>query len=55
MADKTYDAFGSKYPVGRAGEPIDIANAILFIASNQASFVTGTTFLVDGGHLAANV
>ena len=38
-----------KTPVGRLGQPIDVANAVLFLASEQASFVTGQTLVVDGG------
>jgi NAD(P)-dependent dehydrogenase (short-subunit alcohol dehydrogenase family) len=37
------------YLVGRWGQPIDIANAALFLASDEASFITGTTLVVDGG------
>jgi NAD(P)-dependent dehydrogenase (short-subunit alcohol dehydrogenase family) len=36
-------------PMGRFGEPDEIANAALFLASDESSFVTATTFLVDGG------
>lgn len=36
-------------PVARAGEPEDIANAVAFLASDAASFVNGTSLLVDGG------
>ena len=38
-----------KTPVGRLGQPIDVANAVLFLASEQASFITGHTLVVDGG------
>jgi NAD(P)-dependent dehydrogenase (short-subunit alcohol dehydrogenase family) len=37
------------YPIGRFGQPIDIANAAVFLASDESSFVTGTTLTVDGG------
>jgi 3-oxoacyl-[acyl-carrier protein] reductase len=36
-------------PLGRFGTPRDIANAALFLASDEASYITGTTILVDGG------
>jgi NAD(P)-dependent dehydrogenase (short-subunit alcohol dehydrogenase family) len=36
-------------PMGRFGEPEELANAALFLASDESSFVTATTFLVDGG------
>ena len=39
----------AKTPVGRAGQPEDIANAYLFLASDEASFINGVTLSVDGG------
>lgn len=37
------------YPLGRVGEPLDVANAILFLASDECSWITGSNFLADGG------
>jgi NAD(P)-dependent dehydrogenase (short-subunit alcohol dehydrogenase family) len=42
-------------PIGRFGEAIEIARAALFLVSDDASYVTGTEFLVDGGITAAYV
>ena len=39
-------------PIGRVAETIEIARAVLFLASDESSFVTGTTLLVDGGNTA---
>ena len=36
-------------PLGRVGMPEDVANAILFLVSDEASFVLGSEFVVDGG------
>ena len=40
------------HPIGRLGEPLEVASAILFLASEEASFVTGAILPVDGGYLA---
>ena len=36
-------------PVGRVGNPMDIANAVLFLASEKAGFITGENLCIDGG------
>ncbi len=40
------------HPIGRLGEPSEVAKAILFLASDDASFITGAVLPVDGGYLA---
>lgn len=45
------DAIGSALPLGRLGEPADIANAALFLASSMSSWMTGENIVVDGGAL----
>jgi 3-oxoacyl-[acyl-carrier protein] reductase len=42
-------AMEAAVPLGRLGTPRDIANAALFLASDEASYITGTTIIVDGG------
>lgn len=42
------------YPLGRVGEPEDIANAALFLASDESAWITGETLNVDGGLMAGS-
>jgi len=50
--DDVLAAVASSVPLGRIGTPQDIANACLFLLSDQASYITGTEIVVDGGVLA---
>ena len=47
--DKFKEIIVSKIPSGRLGEPEDIANAVLFLASNQSDYINGETLHVNGG------
>jgi 3-oxoacyl-[acyl-carrier protein] reductase len=49
MPEKIIDAMRSRTPLGRLGKPRDIANAYLFLASEDASYITGAVLRVDGG------
>ncbi|MGL5955566.1 MAG: beta-ketoacyl-ACP reductase [Brevinema sp.] len=49
LPEKVLDGMVSKTPLGRMGEPEDIAKAVLFLASDDASFITGQCLGVDGG------
>jgi NAD(P)-dependent dehydrogenase (short-subunit alcohol dehydrogenase family) len=40
------------HPIGRIGTPLEVANTVLFLSSDMASFVTGETLMVDGGYVA---
>ena len=46
---ETLKSVNAKIPLGRMAEPLEIARAILFLASDDASYITGTELLVDGG------
>ncbi len=47
--DQVSKAVGSTCPLGRVGQPVEVANCILFLASDEASFVTGETLEISGG------
>lgn len=42
----------ARHPIGRFGQPVEVAAAILFLASDEASFITGANLAVDGGYTA---
>ena len=49
LPDKVKEAMLAEIPLGRAGEPADVAKAALFLASDQAAYITGQVLKVDGG------
>lgn len=50
--DSQWDSWVDQYPLGRFGKPDEVAKAAVFLASDAASYVTGTTLVVDGGMTA---
>ena len=49
LPEKVIQAMEAQTPLGRMGEPEDIANTVLFLASDESSFITGQTIAVTGG------
>jgi 2-deoxy-D-gluconate 3-dehydrogenase len=49
--EKVLESFMARLPLGRMGEPDDVAKVVLFLASSAADYITGSLLLVDGGHL----
>lgn len=52
MGDRPEEVTVRMEPIGRLGTPEDIANAALFLASDESSFATGAPFIIDGGYVA---
>jgi len=48
-ADLVLERWGSAYPIGRVGQPIEIARLVVFLMSDEASFMTGASVVIDGG------
>ena len=51
LTEKMKEEFISRIPIGRIGNPEDIAYATVFLASDEASYITGQTIIVDGGRI----
>ena len=49
VPEKVRDAIISQIPVGRLGEASEIARCVIFLASEQAGFITGSTITANGG------
>jgi NAD(P)-dependent dehydrogenase (short-subunit alcohol dehydrogenase family) len=43
--------FGYKIPVGRQGTPEDVGSLVLFLASDESSYLTGSEIVIDGGNV----
>jgi NAD(P)-dependent dehydrogenase (short-subunit alcohol dehydrogenase family) len=50
-----HDRLVNMHPLGRLGEPEDVARAVLFLASDESSWITGTSLVVDGGFSAGKI
>lgn len=50
--EATLRRYGDSHPIGRIGTGLDVANLVLFLASDKASFMTGEHVAVDGGYMA---
>jgi NAD(P)-dependent dehydrogenase (short-subunit alcohol dehydrogenase family) len=53
ITQELYDGFAAGSPMKRPGKPEEVAYGILFLASDEASFVTGSELYIDGGYTAA--
>ena len=49
---EAYEELKNLHPIGRLGKPMEVAKAVTFLASDDASNITGTSLLVDGGYTA---
>ncbi len=52
LSQNVIDGLVSLHPMGRLGEPIEVAKTVLFLASDDASFISGVTLPIDGGYTA---
>ena len=47
--DAVFKRFGEAHPIGRIGEPEEVADLVAYLASDKAGFITGSDFIIDGG------
>jgi NAD(P)-dependent dehydrogenase (short-subunit alcohol dehydrogenase family) len=50
MPEETMDRLATAIPMGELGQPLDIANAALYLACDESRYTTGTSLVVDGGY-----
>jgi NAD(P)-dependent dehydrogenase (short-subunit alcohol dehydrogenase family) len=46
------EQLGATFPIGRVARPVEIANTVVWLASEEASYITGVTLPIDGGMMA---
>jgi NAD(P)-dependent dehydrogenase (short-subunit alcohol dehydrogenase family) len=51
-SDDVKESLAGLHPINRLGKPIEVAKAVLFLASDDASFISGASLVVDGGYTA---
>ncbi len=52
--EEMFEALSKTQPIGRMGKPVEIANLALYLCSDEASFITGSDFPIDGGFIKLN-
>ena len=50
--EEAYNQLVSMHPIGRLGEPSEVAELVVWLSSDKASFITGAYYRIDGGYLA---
>jgi NAD(P)-dependent dehydrogenase (short-subunit alcohol dehydrogenase family) len=52
--DEMFEKLSKSQPIGRMGKPEEVANLAVYLCSDEASFITGTDFPIDGGYIKLN-